>query len=373
MKNLTKQELTSFIGILLKKNPLIDIDVSDDSFILKYFNGETSTIKIQNETIIQNKTHQLENESNDELEEKFEKLSNFVFENINHNNIQQENISRTDVENMIIKYCENINPTIINQPVNINFHKIASIVKEQLKLINFDVAPIVEEKQLYLEDSISTSEFVLFKNEISNFVTKLKSEIESEISSIDLDVKNNKVDYTKVDSIITKKIDDLSKNLINHTPDFPKHVVGIENVHGKISVLYSDDSATDFTDLLTPIVQKIAQPLINSRVSRNNVGAGGYGGGSPGLSAYDIAVKNGFVGTEQDWLDSLSGSYVPPQDGTIIYDANNNITDIVVGLNTTTINRDSNNLIVSITKSNYIKEFIRDLNGNITGWNIINI
>lgn len=31
------------------------------------------------------------------------------------------------------------------------------------------------------------------------------------------------------------------------------------------------------------------------------------GSGSAGLSAYDIAVKNGFVGTEQDWLNSLVG------------------------------------------------------------------
>ena len=26
-----------------------------------------------------------------------------------------------------------------------------------------------------------------------------------------------------------------------------------------------------------------------------------------GLSAYEIAVKNGFEGTEQEWLDSLKG------------------------------------------------------------------
>ncbi len=30
--------------------------------------------------------------------------------------------------------------------------------------------------------------------------------------------------------------------------------------------------------------------------------------GSNGLSAYEVAVKNGFVGTEQEWLDSLQGS-----------------------------------------------------------------
>ena len=34
----------------------------------------------------------------------------------------------------------------------------------------------------------------------------------------------------------------------------------------------------------------------------------GGGGGGNGLSAYEIAVENGFEGTEQEWLDSLIGS-----------------------------------------------------------------
>ena len=36
-------------------------------------------------------------------------------------------------------------------------------------------------------------------------------------------------------------------------------------------------------------------------------------GGKDGLSAYEIAVKNGFEGTEQEWLASLNGKdgYTP--------------------------------------------------------------
>ena len=33
----------------------------------------------------------------------------------------------------------------------------------------------------------------------------------------------------------------------------------------------------------------------------------GSGGGTNGLSAYEIAVKNGFKGTEEEWLESLQG------------------------------------------------------------------
>ena len=36
-------------------------------------------------------------------------------------------------------------------------------------------------------------------------------------------------------------------------------------------------------------------------------GGGSGGSGPPGLSAYQVAVKNGFVGTEAQWLASLEG------------------------------------------------------------------
>jgi len=35
---------------------------------------------------------------------------------------------------------------------------------------------------------------------------------------------------------------------------------------------------------------------------------GGGGGGADGLSAYEIAVNNGFIGSESDWLLSLKGA-----------------------------------------------------------------
>lgn len=34
--------------------------------------------------------------------------------------------------------------------------------------------------------------------------------------------------------------------------------------------------------------------------------------GEAGLSAYEIAVKNGFTGSEQDWLESLKAIFIPP-------------------------------------------------------------
>lgn len=36
--------------------------------------------------------------------------------------------------------------------------------------------------------------------------------------------------------------------------------------------------------------------------------SGGGGGGANGLSAYEVAVQNGFVGDETAWLSSLKGA-----------------------------------------------------------------
>lgn len=41
--------------------------------------------------------------------------------------------------------------------------------------------------------------------------------------------------------------------------------------------------------------------------------------GPPGLSAYQVAVLNGFVGTEAEWLASLEGDIEDPGDLTLIF------------------------------------------------------
>ncbi len=46
----------------------------------------------------------------------------------------------------------------------------------------------------------------------------------------------------------------------------------------------------------------------------------GSGGGTNGLSTYEIAIKNGFEGTEKEWLESLKGKDgYTPQKGTDYY------------------------------------------------------
>ena len=52
---------------------------------------------------------------------------------------------------------------------------------------------------------------------------------------------------------------------------------------------------------------------LQEKVDNGELGGGG-GSGTAGKSAYEIAVDNGFVGTETEWLESLKG--VDGTDGT---------------------------------------------------------
>lgn len=76
------------------------------------------------------------------------------------------------------------------------------------------------------------------------------------------------------------------------------------------------ESATDtFADLVTK--EKDSNNVIWFLL--NGIGGpGGTGGkgekGDPGESAYEIAVRNGFEGTEQEWLESLIGPQGPKGD-----------------------------------------------------------
>lgn len=70
-------------------------------------------------------------------------------------------------------------------------------------------------------------------------------------------------------------------------------------------VAMGDFELLDAQDVLVDIggASKRLQEAIN-----NGELAGGGGSGTAGKSAYEIAVDNGFVGTETEWLESLKGA-----------------------------------------------------------------
>ena len=73
---------------------------------------------------------------------------------------------------------------------------------------------------------------------------------------------------------------------------------------GGISVLENAKNCTDCGNLANLIFKEENINLNISEVYLN----GGSGSGQRGLSAYEVAVKNGFAGTETEWLLSLKGA-----------------------------------------------------------------
>ena len=62
---------------------------------------------------------------------------------------------------------------------------------------------------------------------------------------------------------------------------------------------------------------------LQEKLNNGELGGGG-GSGTAGKSAYEIAVDNGFVGTETEWLESLKGA--DGKDGTNGKNGENGIT-----------------------------------------------
>lgn len=54
------------------------------------------------------------------------------------------------------------------------------------------------------------------------------------------------------------------------------------------------------------MVDVVTYALLKSYLKKG-AGGGSSGEGTPGKSAYEIAVNNGFSGTEAEWLESLKG------------------------------------------------------------------
>ena len=83
---------------------------------------------------------------------------------------------------------------------------------------------------------------------------------------------------------------------------------GYDNLGNYIPPTYTFQSGATYNDVGSALYD------LDGRVHNleQNPGGGGQGpAGADGLSAYEVAVNNGFVGTEQQWLDSLRGPQGP--------------------------------------------------------------
>lgn len=83
--------------------------------------------------------------------------------------------------------------------------------------------------------------------------------------------------------------------------DLAKEIIAVENL--KVS---REPCGCEYSQDATFSVE-IKHETIALSVSYSVVNIGGGGSGGNGKSAYEIAVENGFVGTEVEWLASLKG------------------------------------------------------------------
>ena len=84
----------------------------------------------------------------------------------------------------------------------------------------------------------------------------------------------------------------------------PKNISSFENDAGYISEEKTEELLADYSK--TEEVERI----VDQAVAQIPSGADGKDGadGRDGLSAFEIAVNNGFIGTQEEWLSSLKGS-----------------------------------------------------------------
>lgn len=66
-----------------------------------------------------------------------------------------------------------------------------------------------------------------------------------------------------------------------------------------------------YTETEVKSIEKVVDEAIKKAIESGDIGTGG-GVGKDGLSAYEVAVKNGFEGTEAEWLNSLKGEKGEP-------------------------------------------------------------
>lgn len=106
----------------------------------------------------------------------------------------------------------------------------------------------------------------------------------------------------------------------------------------------------------------IKQPVVVKTLIKN-------GKGDNGLSAYQIAVKNGFVGSEAEWLLSLKASGSVGINPQFAYDGDGNLESITYDNGAVKqFVYDENGLLyiyIVFEGTTYKKEFVYDIDGNL--------
>jgi hypothetical protein len=99
------------------------------------------------------------------------------------------------------------------------------------------------------------------------------------------------------DSVVNIIHDDSAIEVISFEPE-------------QLAVITSEEEPITNINVIEETIQLIVIEEITDLITDIEIGPQGI----PGLSAYEIAVDNGFIGTEADWLESLKGDDGAPAD-----------------------------------------------------------
>lgn len=330
MLPLTKKDLIKAIGSLIDKDPIIniDIDFEEQRLIIQHLSGDEKSVGIAGE---EHETPEID----------YAAIEATVREYVDKHQPQEseEESDNSAIYEYIDKQLSSLKDTIPS--------------KDDLTVQENHYTEVVENKEEY--DDSTIREWVAESiQELSSTVVSLEKKL-GEVKEPEVVVEKTEVDYETIFNRIEERV---QESLVNNH----RSINDIEVVDGKIFLSFDDGTKKDLTQVLLPLLRPKTPPAVQGEPGAR---------GRRGESAYNIAVRHGFQGTEEDWLESIGGEPLIPQDGTIEYNEFGEISKILQGTRTTEFERDSEGTIVRVIKDNYIQEFIRDAEGNIDGWTII--
>lgn len=294
MKN--EELILGALGKLIRENPIIGVDqATNSSFSLVTRSGKSFVVDLS--SLDSNSDINELRKFNSSIEMAFTILNNRIADLLStHTEITDDIQQLKDID--VESITESLVETLL-EAYDLD-SQIKNEVNRQVKSLGDGVADAVSQSVI---DGLSD----IVKSDFEDLAKALNATNET-ISSL-VDEKTLKSAVSKAVAGLKKSIDSLpiisEERVLELIEDSEKEVelpVFVTNIvakNGRSIAIFSDGSEKDLGVHLQDRVFGVAGDK-----------------GDNGLSAYQIAVNNGFVGTEQEWLDSLGGSAVTFVDGT---------------------------------------------------------
>lgn len=238
--NYNEQDIAVALSLLIKKNPIVSVDIQENKLEIKHLVGESVVVDLPERTAVTEQT---------------------IIEN-NHP------VDKDLIRSTIHEYIESLPK---EQQID-HTEQIDSIL-EQLSLLQDQIQSVeptvVEQKEVIEYDDTELKQWV------ESLVSKIQPKVINETNVVEQITET--VDPLLIQQIVAQEIDKFK----SQHPE--RYIIGIENRMGDAIVVYSDGTRQVITDILTP--------------SLTVYKSGGGGGGGGGVSPYtNILPTNESVG-----------------------------------------------------------------------------